>query len=314
MASGKAADRPRVAIVTVTYNSACVLPDFLASLQAQSDDNWRLIVVDNASGDRSVDILTTWNDPRLMLERNALNEGFAAATNQGIRTGLALGARWILVLNNDTAFDATFLEQLIGRAERGGASVFAPRVVYADDPARNWYAGGHFSPAWGFRATHEGEGVLDDSSATAERYVSFAPGCCKLIAADLMQKHGVFDDDFFVYWEDTDLCWRWRLAGINILYLREPHIRHKVSTLTGGAQSDFSIRMYHKNQVIFLRKHFGPWAALIVAPLLLKILARFLLRRDSWRQASLRLSALCEGWSARLKRRPRHIYGALDRH
>jgi GT2 family glycosyltransferase len=290
---------PRLGIVTVTYNSAEVLPDFLRSLGAQSFADWRLYVIDNASSDSSCAHVEAWGDPRLALTANQHNRGFAAATNQGIADALADGVDWVLILNNDTVFGPDFLARLMARAGQGDAQVFAPRITYFDAPDRNWYAGGHFSVAWGFRATHEGEGQRDDPAAEPERWVSFAPGCCKLVSADLIRSLGTFDESYFVYWEDTDLCWRWRSAGVRIRYLREPSIEHKVSALTGGSASAFSILMYHRNQMLFLRKHFGRMgAALMVLPVLVKIGLRWLLRRDRAQEVRRRLSALRQGWSA----------------
>lgn len=290
---------PIVAIVTVLYNSAGVLPAFIASLEQQTLRNWTLIAVDNASADNGSEQLRALADARVIIERNPTNRGFAAASNQGIRLALDRGIPWVLILNNDTSFAPDFLQRLMARAGRGDAAVIAPRIVYKDAPSRNWYAGGHFSPAWGFRATHEGEGRPDDPSAPPERWVSFAPGCCKLVASDLLRTHGMFDPDYFVYWEDTDLCWRWREAGVRILYVREPHILHEVSALTGGERSPFAIRMYHKNQLIFLRKHFGRAATgALVLPVLMKILGRLLLGRDRPAEVGMRLKAIAEGWSA----------------
>lgn len=287
-------DEPRVAIVTVTYNSADVLPGFLASLEAQQYRHWRLIAIDNASTDGSADRLAAWNDPRLLLKRSAYNRGFAAATNWGLRWALGNRVPWVLILNNDTSFDPDFLSRLMARAERGDAQVIAPRVVHQDWPALSWYAGGHFSSAWGFRANHEGVGRPADG--TPERWVEFAPGCCTLVATPVLAD-GLYDERFFVYWEDADLCWRWRQAGLRILYVRDPAIRHKAGALTGGPRSPFAIRMYHRNQILFLDKHFPPASARLRAGMALaKIMARAALRQDSPAETKLRLAAMREGW------------------
>lgn len=298
---GRPTSGPLVAIVTVTYNSGSVLPEFLASLSNQTFRDWMLVVIDNASVDQSRGLLESWADNRLHLICNDSNRGFAAASNQGFAHATQSSTPWVLVLNNDTAFQPNFLERLMLRAARGDAQVIAPRVTYYDDMSRNWYAGGHFSAAWGFRATLEGEGEVDDPSSPPERWVSFAPGCCKLIRTDLIRAQGAFDEAYFVYWEDTDLCWRWKQAGTRILYVREPAIRHKVSALTGGPQSAFTILMYHRNQMLFLRKHFGRLgAALLISPVLVKIGIRWLLRRDRFVEVGHRLSALRQGWMAPL--------------
>lgn len=100
---------PRIAIVTVLYNSVPVLPDFLASLSAQTDENWQLIAIDNASSDASVAMVHAWGDTTAMVVANDTNVGFAAATNQGILLAQDAGFDAVLLLNNDTVFGPDFM-------------------------------------------------------------------------------------------------------------------------------------------------------------------------------------------------------------
>ncbi|GGE09813.1 glycosyl transferase [Polymorphobacter glacialis] len=282
--------------MTVTFNSASVLPEFLASLDSQTNTNWTLIAVDNASSDDSVDQLAAWGDPRLQLVRNPANVGFARATNQGLRMAMEQNIEWVLILNNDTSFSPDALAVLMQRASAGDAAVYAPHIVYHRSPAVTWYAGGHFSSAWGFRAELEGEGQSDWPASLKERWTEFAPGCCKLVSTDMLRTSGLFDEDYFVYWEDVDLCWRWSKHGIRIRFLASPVIRHDVSALTGGESSAFSIRMYQLNQVLFLRKNFGKLSiALRLVPIVSKIALCFILRKDSLSQSRARLAAIAEG-------------------
>jgi len=287
----------RVAVVTVTFNSAGVLPAFLNSLDSQTNPDWELIAVDNASSDESIDQLAAWGDPRLQLVRNPINVGFARATNQGIRMAIEQGFAWVLILNNDTRFSPDAFAVLMQRAAVGDAVVYAPHIVYHRQPAATWYGGGHFSNAWGFRADLEGEGQTDWPASHEDRWTDFAPGCCKLVSTDLLRTAGVFDEDFFVYWEDVDLCWRWSQRGIRIRFLASPIIRHDVSALTGGESSPFSIRMYQLNQVLFLRKNFAAASvALRLVPILGKVVLRLVMRKDTPAQSRSRLSAVAEGY------------------
>ena len=296
---------PRVAIVTVTYNSAGVLPEFIRCIEAQTEPEWCLIVIDNASTDGSTSAIEAIGDSRILLVRNADNVGFARATNQGLRLAKAADVEWALILNNDTSFAPEMLAQLLERAGQRDASVYAPHIVFASDPAVTWYGGGHFSSTWGFRATLEGEGKHNWEPAGTERWVEFAPGCCKLVALDRLNEDAFYDEDFFVYWEDVDRCWRWRSAGTRIRYLPQPVIRHAVSALTGGENSAFSIRMYHLNQILFLRKNFSDLGVrLRLMAITAKIRLRRLLRLDSGQQSGLRRQAIQEGLQFAMSAQP----------
>jgi len=291
----------RLAVVTVTFNSSAVLPEFLESLARQTDKSWVLIAIDNNSSDDSVDQFVSHQDPRIHIVRNLQNVGFARATNQGLRIAIDAGIDWVLVLNNDASFEPDTFATLMERAARQDASVYAPQVVHHAHPRVIWYGGGRFSNVWGFRATLEGEGRSDWAPASQERWVNFVPGCCKLISTRLLQTSGLYDEDYFVYWEDVDLCWRWAEEGTKIRYLPRPVIQHKVSSLTGGETSDFSIRMYHMNQIIFFRKNFSVVSMMMrLVPIAIKIAGRMAVGRDSPGHARRRLSAILEGLRYRL--------------
>lgn len=292
---------PKLAVVTVTYNSAGVLPEFLASLSRQTDTNWMLIAIDNASTDDSVEQLSAWADPRLHLVTNNTNVGFAAATNQGFRLAIDRGIGWILILNNDTSFAAGTIGMLLERSALGDAEVYAPHIVYHSSSSVTWYGGGRFTPAWGFRASLEGEGRANWATANAERWVDFAPGCCKLVSTALLSRLGLYDEDYFVYWEDVDMCWRWSRRGIRIRFLPKPIVEHDVSALTGGESSPFAIRMYHENQIIFMRKNFaGVSVILRLIAVIAKVVARGILGQDSSTEMRVRLSAIVAGLRRKL--------------
>lgn len=268
------------ALVTVTYNSASVLPDFLSSLSAQTADGWALIAVDNASADGSVAQLEKWDGPLHAIVRNGENLGFAAGANQGIRMAMDAGFDSVLLINNDTLFDPDFLQRLLRSPHRSAGPILVPTVREAGDAKDYWYAGGHFT--WlrgGFGVVMERTPPNDDAAIWP---AEFAPGCCKLIDMDVFRQIGLFDEQFFVYWEDADFCLRCRDAGIKMFVVRHPSLIHKTSSLTGGSASPFFIDQYHRNQIKLIRKRQGR-ALLAVQSVLIagKIALRRLLGRDS---------------------------------
>lgn len=281
----------RTALVTVTYNSAEVLPDFLASLDLQTDNSWGLIVIDNSSTDCSVELVRSWGGRLEALVVNGQNQGFAAATNQGILLAREKGFHSVLIINNDTAFPQSFLSELLRWEHRDTMPVITPTIHYADDTGRFWYAGGGFT--W-FRGAFQAfmSEKIPQGDAPVWR-ADFASGCCLLVDMTVFDAIGMLDERFFVYWEDVDFCWRCKVAGIPVHVLRAPVIFHKASSLTGGNTSAFTIRMFHRGQVRFIKKTFGTFICSLQIPLMLvKALGRLMAGKDDVSRTRLRWQAI----------------------
>jgi GT2 family glycosyltransferase len=260
------ADLPFVGIVTVTFNSADVLPPFLDSVSGQSFSNLLLIAVDNASRDESVPILRAWTAGRCKVIANPENRGVAAANNQGIREALDAGCTHVLLLNNDVEFGPALIEQLVAGLGEHKAQLSCPKILYFDEPGRIWMAGGAFEPLVGYRAVHTGENELDRGQYNTPKFVKYVPTCCVLVEREVFQQVGLMDERYFVYADDMDFMYRVMKAGLHLVYLPNATLLHKVGRLTGGETSPFSIRYGTRNRIFFLLKHFGllrtlPWAA-----------------------------------------------------
>jgi hypothetical protein len=284
----------RTALVTVLYNSGDVLPDFLESLSRQTDQSWALIAVDNASTDNSVEQVERWQGPLHAVVRNTQNHGFSKATNQGIVVAMEAGFDAVVLINNDTVFDSEFLAGLLQSPHRVDTPILSPVIYYESEPTRFWFAQGRFTRWRGAMQSFMVESVPDANGGVPESWLTdFIPGCAKLISRSAIEKIGLFDEQFFVYWEDTDYCWRCKLAGVPMRVLRDVKMLHKVSVLTEGPTSPFSIRMYQRNQIRFIRKHFGEAATWMQMPAVLaKCVARLVTRRDDMRQSKIRLGAV----------------------
>ncbi len=258
------ADSARIGIVTVTYNSAGVLPEFLSSLSDQTHRNFVLYAVDNASRDASLELLSAWNDPRLRVIANTENRGVAGGNNQGIRAAIAEGCSSVLLLNNDTSFGPSLLAALVDGLNRYAADMICPKMVYHEEPDRIWAAGGSFRFWLGYSSYHYGEGMKDRGQFDRGRRVTYVPTCCVLIRSEVFEKVGGMDERYFVYSDDTDFMYRAMKAGIKLYYLPEEKLLHKVGVLTGGEESPFSIRYGTRNRIYFQIKHLGltatyPW-------------------------------------------------------
>lgn len=253
-----------IGVVTVTYNSAEVLPDFLHCMAAQTHREYILFAVDNASKDGTARILRECANERLRVIYNPDNRGVAEGNNQGIRAALQAGCLSVLLINNDTEFGPALIAQLNEGLSANGVEMTCPKIVYYDEPERIWAAGGKFQPWLGYRSIHLGEGEIDRGQHDRARLVTYVPTCCVLINKEVFKKVGLMDERYFVYVDDVDFMYRAMKAGVKLMYLPEAKLQHKVGGLSGGEDSLFAIQYGTRNRAFFLLKHFGmayalPW-------------------------------------------------------
>ena len=283
-------------VVTVTFNAAGHLQQFLDCCVAQQPGDFEMLVIDNASGDESVSMVNALRDARIKVLANDSNVGYAAACNQGIQYFAERGIEEILFINNDTVFDATLFEELRQQRRTHQADAITPRITYFSKPDHNWYAGGRFVFWKGFQGEHVGEGELHAAGDAAPRWTEVAPGCCILFASSVFRRLGPFDERYFVYFEDTDYFIRMQRAGLRLLYAPGIVLMHKVSLSTGGPASAFSIRYYQRNQIYLLRKHFGlATQGVQLLIILAKVMVRLALGKDRPIHSLWRLRGIYEG-------------------
>jgi GT2 family glycosyltransferase len=253
-----------IGIVTVTYRSATILEPFLDSLDRQSYRNFALYAIDNASNDQSVCMLQEPRTFPVHVIANSKNEGVAEGNNQGIRAALAAGCEYILLMNNDTEFGPDLLEVLDRKIRAEHADMIVPKMLYYEPNDVIWCAGGTFRFWRGYSGEHYGMGERDAGQHDRMRRIEYAPTCCMLIRREVFTAIGEMDSRYFVYFDDTDFCFRAHRAGVRLLYVPEPKLYHKVSSLTGGDTTPFALRYLTRNHVYFLLKHFGYWAPIFL--------------------------------------------------
>jgi GT2 family glycosyltransferase len=155
------------------------------------------------------------------------NAGFAVAANRGIERALALGADAVLLLNNDARLAEDALARLASALERDAdAAIAAPRIHDAAPSDRIWYAGGSFSRATAL-VRHDRRKERDDGRAEPERRTGFAPLTAALVRARALERVGLLDERFFLYYEDVDLALRIAAAGLAIVYVPAARAWHE---------------------------------------------------------------------------------------
>jgi GT2 family glycosyltransferase len=296
------ASASQIGIVTVTYNSAEVLPDFFASLVAQTCREFTLYVVDNASKDRTLEMCRERTDLPIVLIANDANLGVAEGNNQGIGAALDAGCEYVLLLNNDTVFDGRLLAGLRDGLHQYQCDMATPKIFYHDAPKKIWAAGGYFQPWLGYRAMHFGDGELDLGQYEQVRPVDYAPTCCVMMHRHVFELIGLMDTTYFVYSDDVDFMLRAMRAGLVMQYLPAYQLSHKVNSLTGTI-SQFTIRYCTRNRIYFLRKNLPqPIAAFWVLQYFAYYFFRYLIRKDNETVWAWKRNAASEGLRLQLNR------------
>jgi hypothetical protein len=207
--------------------------------------------VDNGSTDDSVALVTA-RFPDIGLVRHQTNLGFAAGNNGGIRAALAAGADYVWLLNNDTVVAADAVANLVRLAQtEANVGAIGARVVYYDQPDRLWLGGMRFRHGIYFVQLGEQKGL--DYSQVLD--VDFVSGCAMFLPRPVLDTIGLLDEQYFMYYEDLDYCFRLKRTGWRILYTPNAVVRHKVSQSMDGGRSPYkqylnigsALRFYSRN-------------------------------------------------------------------
>ena len=245
-------DSPSVGIVTVNYNSAAFIGEFLDSLRLVDYPDAHLIVVDAASHDGSADEIAR-RCPQAHLVRCEENVGIARGNNIGAEICRERGFDYILFINNDTSHEPDLLRVLVDAA--GQRTMTVPRILYAHDRRLISTHAGDFDWNLGlFRNTHHGK---PDGPATRQRReLRTASFCCMLVPTGAFADVGPLDERFFMYYEETDFLRRALEAGYRLLYVPEAVVYHQESASSGGGwMTPFKLYYATRNRLFLVRKH-----------------------------------------------------------
>ncbi|HXV12659.1 MAG TPA: glycosyltransferase family 2 protein [Candidatus Krumholzibacteria bacterium] len=249
---------PSVVVVVLTWNGRALTMDCLRSLEAVATPNVRVMVVDNASTDGTAAAIRERYGERVEVVENASNLGYAGGNNVGIRRALDQGARFVLLLNNDTTVAPDFVDQLLGATLDPAIGIAAPKIYFAEPPDRIWYAGGEIS-LWRGAARHAGIREHDRGQHDTARDVDYASGCALLARREVFERVGLLDESYRAYFEDADLCLRAARAGFRVRYVPTAQVWHRISASTGGQVSRAKVRRKLESAWRFFRAHARPY-------------------------------------------------------
>ena len=222
-----------ISVIIPNWNGAQHLPTCLTSLLAQSYEHSEIIVVDNASEDNSLAVLTHY--PTVQVLALEKNRGFTGACNAGFQ--VAAGEIQIL-LNNDTEVAPHWLAELAAAFTAHPEIGSAASKMLLFDRRDTFHTAGDYITLDGL-AHNRGVWQKDVGQYDHPAYVFSACGGSAAYRAAMLEEIGLLDDDFFFSFEDIDLAWRAQLAGWRTLYVPSATVYHKLKASGGGTTASF---------------------------------------------------------------------------
>lgn len=236
------------------------MPDCLNSLLRQSVPPAEIIVVDDGSADDSVSIVRKIASGAEVVTLGT-NRGFAAASNAGIARS---SGDFVLVLNNDTELDPSFLEELSRAANDPAVGMVAPKILNWFDRTQIDSVGGLVLTADGI-GNGRGRGESDRGQFDHSDEVLLPSGCAALYRKAMLDEIGGFEEDLFAYCEDADLGLRARWAGWRAVSAPRAVVLHKYSQ-TEGAYSARKLYLVERNHYLVALRTY-PLRQLVLLPL-----------------------------------------------
>jgi len=255
-----------VSIIIVSWNTRSHLYNCLTSVYKQiSSVNFEVIVIDNGSGDGSQEMVEN-QYPQVTLIKNATNRGFAAANNQGI--AVAQG-RYVLLLNSDTVVLHNSIDRVVSFADtHPDAAVVGCRVLNPDGTLQptcfmfpsvlnmllsSTYLYKIFPGSRFFGRERMSWWLRDDV-----REVDVVTGCFMLVRRDAIEQVGRLDEQFFMYAEEADWCYRFKQRGWKVLFTPDAEIIHYGGQST--KQTAVEMMLQVRGSILqFMRKHRTVW-------------------------------------------------------
>ena len=231
----------KVTVIIPNYNGLKFMEPCFKALEAQSDKNFELLVVDNGSTDGSVEWLKDRNIPSVFLEKNT---GFSGAVNVGIRHAKT---PYVILLNNDTEPEPDYVKELVHAMDR------SPKIFSVSSKMIQLYhkelmddAGDMYSIlGWAYQ---RGVGQSIKGYQTARSVFAACAGAA-IYRREVFDVIGGFDESHFAYLEDIDVGYRAKIYGYENVYCPTAVVYHVGSGTSGSKYNSFKVRLAARNNV-----------------------------------------------------------------
>ena len=273
---------PLVYIVILNYNDFNETISCLKSIDKVSYVNYRIVIVDNCSTDNSIKHIKNYfskinqkykyhnnasklisNNSKINIIKSDYNGGYGYGNNIGIRFSMLNNTDYVLIINNDTVVNSCFLTNMINQYENSSnIGILSSKICFYEDPEIIWFNGGSFSKL-SSKIIHYNFNEKDSGQVT-EKEITFITGCLWLIPNHIIKEVGYINEDYFMYIEDLEYCYRVLSHGYKLNICNESIIYHKKKIdYNQRNQSTFSKYYISKNKVKFIIKYYKSYFKII---------------------------------------------------
>lgn len=255
----------KVFISILNFNGADETIQCLETLQKLEKHNFSIsvVVVDNGSTKEFNVKENSYKNLNLKIIGSQVNTGFSGGHNVGIKYAINNGADFIMILNNDTTVEKSLVKELLEPfMNDSGVGITVPKMYFSkghefhkerysegDRGKVLWYAGG-ITDWKNMINSHRGVDEVDSGQYGEVAETEFASGACIMIKKEVFEKVGMFDERYFLYYEDADLNIRIKKAGYKIMYVPKAVLWHNnaASSSSGSLLQDYYIT---RNRLLF---------------------------------------------------------------
>lgn len=228
----------------MSYNTADLTVACLESVFASQRVSYEVFVVDNASKDGSIEVIRK-KFPMVRLIANETNRGFGVANNQALRE---CAGRYVIFLNPDTTVEPeSFYTMAAFMDEHPEVGLAGPKVFNPDGTQQD-------SVSYRYPGHRYGAAELGPLPGD----IACVLGACQIASASLLREIGGFDEDFFLYGEDQDICLRIRKRGFEIGFIDDAVIMHHGGQSERDTLPAVVVRKKFRAELLFYRKHYRP--------------------------------------------------------
>ena len=239
----------KVAVVILNFKVKEETLKCIASVKRSTFKDLEIIVVDNHSSDGLASAISS--DKKVVFIQNSDNLGYTGGNNVGIKKALEDEADFIFILNPDTTVEPKAVKNLVAELSTEGVGIVGPKILFSDRKTI-WYAGGHLDLA-NVLGGHRGVDEKDSGQYDQIEETENVTGGAMMVKREVFEKIGLFDDRYFLYYEDSDFCFRARKAGFRLMYVPTAVVYHDNarSTGLGSPLQDYFIT---RNRMLFASK------------------------------------------------------------
>ncbi|MBP9751798.1 MAG: glycosyltransferase family 2 protein [Candidatus Moranbacteria bacterium] len=249
---------PKVFIIILNWNGKERIIPCLRSVFSLGYGNFEVVVVDNASRDGSLELARS-SFGRAHFIVNEKNAGFAAGMNVGIRFALSKGAEHVWVLNNDAIVGKDSLSELVGASGASGKAILSPLILTPS--GKTWFSAGKID-FMRMRAVHIEPDVPSQAHEPYE--TGYLTGCALFVPRAAFEAVGLFDERFFLYYEDADFSIRAKHSGYELLVVPGAVVVHGEQSVENPEKIYWlvlsGLRFFEKRTPWFFR----PWMSLYI--------------------------------------------------